>query len=230
MTITCTNVTLLSIYCDFLLTCVMDLIHLHGMIQIKRILPSVETGIYAMRDPCAGNNTFNCGKIHLRCDMETDGGGWIVIQRCNASLGTINFTRNWEDYENGFGDLDGEFWIGLKNIHELTNQHDVDLQISVWNDTETSITWNYPVFRVAGPEYSYQLTVCGGTGEGGHDAFAYHNGSYFSTYDRDNDISVANCAKLHQGGWWYKSCFHANLNGRHKYCLIFLEHTYMDTS
>ena len=74
------------------------------------------TGIYAIRDPCAEDNTFNYGKINMNCDMETDCGGWIVIQRRNASLGTVNFTRNWEDYENGFGDLDDEFWIGLRNI------------------------------------------------------------------------------------------------------------------
>ena len=124
------------------------------------MLPAADTGLYKIRDPCAGDNTFNYGRIRVRCDMETDGGGRIVIQQRNASLGTVNFTRNWEDYENGFGDLDGEFWIGLKNIHELTNPNDVGLQIYVWNDAETSITWNYPIFRVAGPEQKYRLTAC----------------------------------------------------------------------
>ena len=42
-----------------------------------------------------------------------------------------------EDYENGFGNLDGEFWIGLGNIYEFTNQQDVDLQISVWNEKQS---------------------------------------------------------------------------------------------
>jgi hypothetical protein len=185
--------------------------------EVKKILPSVVTGIYAIRDPCAGDNTFNYGKINVNCDMETDCGGWIVIQRRNASLGTVNFTRNWEDYENGFGDLDGEFWIGLRNIHELTNQHDVDLQISVWNDADTSITWNYLTFRVAGPEQKYQLTVSGGTGDGGRDAFAYNNGQYFSTYDRDNDNhGHINCGYYDQAGWWYNQCTYVNLNGRHE--------------
>ena len=95
--------------------------------QIKELFPSTETGLYEIKDPCSEYNTFNYGKIHVRCDMETDGGGWIVIQQRNAHVERVNFTRNWEDYENGFGDLDGEFWIGLRNIHQLTNQHDVDL-------------------------------------------------------------------------------------------------------
>ena len=179
------------------------------------MLPAADTGLYTIRDPCAEYNTFNYGRIHVRCDMETDGGGWIVIQRRNASLGTVNFTRNWEDYENGFGDLDGEFWIGLKNIHELTNQHDVDLQIS---DADTSITWNYLTFRVAGPEQNYQVTVRGGSGDGNRDAFAYHNyGNYFTTYDRDNDnYEGINCGYYYQAGWWYNQCTLANLNGRHE--------------
>ncbi|XP_051860800.1 angiopoietin-related protein 1-like [Drosophila albomicans] len=40
-----------------------------------------------------------------------------------------------------------------------------------------------------------------------------HINQKFTTYDRDNDISGSyNCAD-HNGGWWYTSCVHANLNG-----------------
>ena len=40
------------------------------------------------------------------CDMETDGGGWLVIQR-RVNKGTVDFYRNWNDYVQGFGDLEG---------------------------------------------------------------------------------------------------------------------------
>ena len=175
----------------------------------------MNNGLYEIKDPCSGNNTFNIGKITVRCDMETDGGGWIVIQRRSANFKRVNFTRNWEDYVNGFGDLDGEFWIGLNNIYQLTNQQEVELQISVWNDSETSITWNYQTFRISGLENKYRLTVGGGTGDG-NDPLAFHNGQYFSTYDRDNDATSGNCAYFFQGGWWYENCYRANLNGRHQ--------------
>ena len=148
--------------------------------------------------------------------METDGGGWIVIQRRNTSLGTVNFTQNWEDYVNGFGDLDGEFWIGLNNIYQLTNQQEVELQISVWNDIESAITWNYQTFRISGPENEYRLTVGGGTGDGS-DRLAYHNGQYFSTYNHDNDSASSNCADIYKGGWWYRSCYSSDLNGQRLY-------------
>ena len=174
----------------------------------------MNNGLYDIKDPCSGNNTFNIGKITVRCDMETDGGGWIVIQRRNANFERVNFTRNWEDYVNGFGDLDGEFWIGLNNIYQLTNQQEMELQISVWNNPGISISWNYQTFRISDSANKYRLTVSGGTGDGNHDAFAFHNRQYFTTYDRDNDGN--NCGYKDQGGWWYRNCAWANLNGRHE--------------
>ena len=46
-------------------------------------------------------------------------------------------------------------------------------------------------------------------------AMNHHNGQQFSTYDNDNDQWGDNCAFAEQGGWWYKSCYRANLNGPH---------------
>jgi hypothetical protein len=34
--------------------------------------------------------------------------------------GTISFDHNWLEYENGFGDLDTEFWLGKKDINNQT--------------------------------------------------------------------------------------------------------------
>ena len=63
------------------------------------------------------------------CDMVTNGGGWTVFQRQIDS--TIDFYRNWNDYVRGFGDLPGNFWLGLETIHHLTRKGSVKLRIEL---------------------------------------------------------------------------------------------------
>ena len=57
--------------------------------------------------------------VDVRCDMDTNGGGWIIIQRRTDA--SVTFNRNWNDYKNGFGDLNGNFWLGLEKIHKLAS-------------------------------------------------------------------------------------------------------------
>ena len=49
------------------------------------------------------------------------------------------------------------------------------------------------------------------------DMMGSHNGSPFSTKDKDNDDSPNNCATTYHGAWWYTSCHAANLNGLYYY-------------
>ncbi len=149
-----------------------------------------------------------------RCDMETDGGKWTVIQR--RINGTVDFYRNWTDYVDGFGDLEGEFWYGLEKMHCLSTREDVELRIELGNGTEPSIVWTYQVFQVGGADTNYTLTIGLGTGIGGtFDAMSYHNGSPFSTLDRDNDHYFRSCVDNYGGPWWYHKCFFATLNGKY---------------
>ena len=147
--------------------------------------------------------------------METDKGGWIVIQR-RVPNGTVNFFRGWEDYEEGFGDLDSEFWYGLRNIYGLTTREEVELRIDLQDEQGNKVMWVYQQFSVDGPEQKYRLHIGQGTGTpGSFDAMAYHNNMYFSTFDRDNDQSGENCANRYRAAWWYRICFRATLNGPH---------------
>ena len=146
--------------------------------------------------------------------METDGGKWLIIQR--RINGSVNFYRNWLNYVKGFGDLEGEFWYGLDKIHCLTTQDNVELRIELGNGSVPTEVWTYQLFKVGGANTNYKLTIGRAKGVGGtHDSMAYQNGSPFSTRDRDNDAWSRNCATSYGGAWWYKTCFHSNLNGKY---------------
>lgn len=45
------------------------------------------------------------------------------------------------------------------------------------------------------------------------DSMSYHNGRPFSTRDRDPQPFITRCAMSYRGGWWYRNCHEANLNG-----------------
>lgn len=47
------------------------------------------------------------------------------------------------------------------------------------------------------------------------DSMAYHNGRSFSTYDKDTDSAITNCALSYKGAFWYKNCHRVNLMGRY---------------
>ena len=61
----------------------------------------------------------NKGSIQVRCDMNTKGGGWTIFQR--RFNGSVDFSRKWEDYKFGLGQMDSEFWLGLKEIYRISN-------------------------------------------------------------------------------------------------------------
>ena len=142
--------------------------------------------------------------------METDGGGWTVFQR--RQDGSVDFYRYWTDYENGFGDLTGEFWLGLSKIHRLTKEGSNTLRVDLGDFEGNTAYANYSTFNVSDGSTEYILTVGGYSGTAG-DSLDYHNGRRFST--RDNDNSGGNCAQSYTGAWWYNSCTVSNLNGRY---------------
>ena len=188
----------------------------HGNFQ----QPKTSTGVYTITDPCAASTVTqsvftDVGRNDARCDMDRGNGGWLVIQRRVAG-GTEDFNREWSDYEEGFGDLEGEFWYGLKNIHCLTDRESMELRFDLEDESGNKVTRTYQEFRVEGTQNMYRLHIGGGdTPAGAFDFMAHNNNRYFSTKDRDNDANSGNCAGVWKGGWWWSSCGHTNPNGLH---------------
>ena len=151
------------------------------------------------------------------CDMTTDGGGWIVIQR-NKKDSLINFNNKWTNYEKGFGDLNTEFWYGLEEMHCLTQTGRWEMRVDFQKNDKTRSYLHYNQFSVGSASEEYPLTVGGFTGVS-TDLFTSHplNGVKFSTPDNDNDKQGGNCAAGHKSGWWYNKCQHININRQPPY-------------
>lgn len=148
--------------------------------------------------------------MQVWCDQRHDPGGWTVIQR--RVDGSVNFFRNWETYKQGFGNIDGEYWLGLENIYWLTNQGNYKLLVTLEDWSGRKVFAEYASFRVENEADFYKLRVGRYHGNAG-DSLTWHNGKQFTTLDRDHDAYTGNCAHYQKGGWWYNSCAHSNLNG-----------------
>jgi len=154
-------------------------------------------------------NPDNAGAFDVYCDQTTAGGGWTVIQK--RLDGSVDFYRGWNDYKRGFGNLNGEFWLGLDKIHRLTKQRS-KLRVDLEDTTGKTAYAEYDVFSVTSERAKYQLSIGTYSGTAG-DSLSGHRGMAFSTKDQDNDAYSGNCATLFKGAWWYGACHSSNLNG-----------------
>ena len=174
-----------------------------------RIFPSdrVPTRVYKI-----SMGTF--GTANVYCNMTTDGGGWIIIQR-NRINSQLSFDKNWREYEEGFGDLNKNFWGGLQLMHYLTQRGQWEMRVDYQFNNKTWSYLHYNQFSVGSASEEYPLTIGGFTGVG-TDRFNYkshsHNGMKFSTPDNDNDKYSSNCAASWKTGWWYNYCYQININ------------------
>lgn len=141
--------------------------------------------------------------FHVVCDFRNDQGGWTLIQR--RQDGSVNFYRNWTSYVEGFGSIEGEFFIGLETLYYLTTIPQ-ELLIILEDFEGTQRSAKYRTFRVHSQKEDYRLEIGEYEGDAGN-SFEPHNGQKFSTWDRDNDDSDTNCAVRKRGGWWYTACY-----------------------
>ena len=164
-----------------------------------------QSGVYSVNQD--GKGSFN-----VYCDMRTDGGGWTVFQR--RQDGSVDFYRGWNDYKSGFGQLTAEFWLGNDKIHRLTAARSNTLRVELEDWNRVRVYAKYGKFNIGDEQAKYRLEVGSYSGTAG-DSLAHHNKMAFSTKDRDNDLTSANCAVEYTGAWWYTSGHDSNLNGKY---------------
>ncbi|ESO08580.1 hypothetical protein HELRODRAFT_74951, partial [Helobdella robusta] len=127
--------------------------------------------------------------------------------------GSVDFFRTWNEYSDGFGNLNGEFWLGNRLINEITTQRSYKMKAeAVAFDGSTFHVFHTQFYldsQVNNYTIRFDVKVNNNTSATGVAPKNYP----FSTWDRDNDIYAGNCAQSFLGAWWYTSCHGCNFNG-----------------
>ena len=155
---------------------------------------------------CPGNGQ----PIVVYCDMETDGGGWVVFQR--RVDGSTSFAKRWLAYKQGFGDMNGDFWLGFEKIRRfMTVQNQLRIDLVAYENIKGHGKYNH--FHIGDEDTYYMLNVSDFTGSIGdrlNDPSQSHrsSGAPFSTYDQDHDNDARHCAsqQYNRVGYWYNLC------------------------
>uniref|UniRef100_A0A4W4FC60 Fibrinogen C-terminal domain-containing protein n=1 Tax=Electrophorus electricus TaxID=8005 RepID=A0A4W4FC60_ELEEL len=155
--------------------------------------------------------------VQVYCDMgclesQSEDGRWTVFQR--RIDGSVNFYKPWKHYKNGFGNKNGEYWLGLENLYQLTHKRKYELRVDLEDFEGVTVYAQYSAFSVESETEGYKLHVSGFTDGGAGDSLTIHNGQKFSTLDKDQDTYAdGHCARSFLGGFWYGACHYANPNG-----------------
>ncbi|MXQ93282.1 hypothetical protein E5288_WYG003646 [Bos mutus] len=150
--------------------------------------------------------------VPVFCDMTTEGGKWTV-----SGGGTGDTSRGCEPGTMLTAPIAPPF-SGLQNMHLLTLKQKYELRVDLEDFENNTAFAKYADFSispnaVSAEEDGYTLYVSGFEDGGAGDSLTYHSGQKFSTFDRDQDLFVQNCAALSSGAFWFRSCHFANLNG-----------------
>ncbi|XP_062132898.1 fibrinogen-like protein 1 isoform X1 [Drosophila sulfurigaster albostrigata] len=167
---------------------------------------SRRSGVYQIRIP-----DYSPYPFMVSCDEDSNGGGWTIVLR--REDGSVNFYRNWKDYKQGFGNMNGEFFIGLEKLHMLTKEQDQELLFLMENSKGETKFAKYDQFAIGSEKNLYALQTLGEYSGDAGDSFSGQMSYKFSARDRDNDVYTGNCALEYRGGWWYNKCHGSNLMG-----------------
>jgi len=177
----------------------------------------------------ATNNGEKCAKLRLielaqtlacyvACNTPVDSDAVAMVVRKQSENAEDFFNKDFKEYQYGFA-ANGESWIGLDKLHQLTSERSYSLKITMTDYDKKAFVAVYNYFKV-GPGEDYVVIVgsfndtLSTLGDSLLQAPRNINGMKFSTKDRDRDVhSSYHCAAGHTGGWWYKDCLRAHPTG-----------------
>ncbi|XP_014096056.1 uncharacterized protein [Bactrocera oleae] len=176
---------------------------------VKRAGANATSGIYQLYLPDSGLKPF-----YAYCLIDTNGGpAWTVVQR--RQDGSISFHRNWDEYQAGFGNWNGEYFIGLERLHGITHATLNELWVQMEDFENVTRYARYVNFAIGDEHEAYALNMLGKFKGNTGDSLRTSQGQKFSTKDADHDMWDRNCAEVYTGAWWYNACHDSNLNGQY---------------
>ncbi len=159
-----------------------------------------KSGIYTVK-----TGTFSKSQVY--CDMDTDRGGWLTIIRRTQSADAIKFDKFEDDYMDGFGDLKGEFWLGLRTMHQLTKNGDCEMRVDLYDKNNANVAHiYYDLFKVDNfPDYKLQLGTSRLSNDSLTDSLIQFSGENFTVSKNKTDNRAETTCAQGRGGWWYKN-------------------------
>lgn len=120
---------------------------------------------------------------------------YLCLIHCTPIL--IIFVIKWlneiimDCTQQGFGNLDGEYWLGLEHLYWLTSQVACKLRVSMEDWQGRQMYAEYDSFRVEPESDWFRLRLGSYQGNAG-DSLSWHNNKAFTTLDRDKDAYSGN--------------------------------------
>ena len=142
--------------------------------------PASSSGVYSILP--AGTQQIK----QVWCDMDTDGGGWTVfLKRID---GSVDFYQDLTAYTQGFGDVNGEYWLGLDALHAMTSAKTYQLRADMSDWDGVTAHSLHAFMEVTDASDDYRLTVGAFLGGDGGDCLLVQNQNMpFTTKDVDRD-------------------------------------------
>ena len=156
------------------------------------ILPVATSGVFEIGDPCNRSSYMTPFTMSNRvyCDMTTHEGGWTVILRSGTtatSKSSKNFSPSFEDFHNGYGSPEGDYWLGLNTLACMTKLQSNEMLVKLNFTDGTAAEIEYEHISIDSMSNGCRLTV-NGPSNSALDGLGSQNGKSF--------------VKCPNGPWW----------------------------